>query len=192
MATLLRTPRRTLRAFTENDVDSLVALDGDPEVMRFVNGGRPTSRSAVCEEVLPRLLRRHPRTGLPGYGAAEDRRTGAFLGWFEFHPLDDADPTVVELGYRLRRSAWGRGLATEGARSPVRAGFTDLRVRGVTASTMVVNTRSRRVLEKTGLRQVRVVFEDWPDPIDGAEHGDVEYALTRSEWEESSGPAGRG
>jgi len=92
------------------------------------------------------------------------------------------DPSDVELGYRLLPSAWGRGLATEGARLLVRRAFADLGVHRVVATTMAVNVASRRVLEKAGLRHVDTFFADWPDPIPGAEHGDVVYALTRQEW----------
>jgi hypothetical protein len=42
-------------------------------------------------------------------------------------------------------------------------------------------------MEKAGLRQVRVFHQPWPDPIEGDEHGDVEYALTKSEWERQAG-----
>lgn len=48
---------------------------------------------------------------------------------------------------------------------------------------MTVNTGSRRVMEKAGLRYVRTFFTTWPEgPVEGSEHGDVEYALTRDEW----------
>jgi RimJ/RimL family protein N-acetyltransferase len=60
--------------------------------------------------------------------------------------------------------------------------FTDLGVRRVFADTMTVNAGSRRVLEKCGLTLVRTIPYDGPDPIEGTEHGDVEYALTRDEW----------
>jgi RimJ/RimL family protein N-acetyltransferase len=48
---------------------------------------------------------------------------------------------------------------------------------------MVVHEASRRVMEKSGLRVVRVFHADWPDRIPGDEHGDVEYALDRADWE---------
>jgi RimJ/RimL family protein N-acetyltransferase len=54
---------------------------------------------------------------------------------------------------------------------------------GRAAATMVVNARSRRVMEQCGMRLVRVFHQAWPDTIEGDEHGDVEYALTRAEWE---------
>ena len=84
-----------------------------------------------------------------------------------------------ELGYRLRRSAWGKGYATEGSRALIRKGFTELGVRRVVAETMAVNTASRRVMEKAGLTLVRTFHQEWPDRIPGDEHGDVEYALTQ-------------
>jgi RimJ/RimL family protein N-acetyltransferase len=55
-------------------------------------------------------------------------------------------------------------------------------VERVVATTMTVNRGSRRVMEKVGLRYVRTFHVDWPDPLDGAEFGEVEYALTRDEW----------
>ena len=49
---------------------------------------------------------------------------------------------------------------------------------------MAVNTASRRVMEKVGLTHVRTFHEDWPDPIMGAEEGEVEYALWKADWEQ--------
>ena len=51
---------------------------------------------------------------------------------------------------------------------------------------MVVNVASRRVMEKAGLRFVRIFHQEWPDYIEGEEEGDVEYALLRSEWEQAT------
>jgi RimJ/RimL family protein N-acetyltransferase len=74
------------------------------------------------------------------------------------------------------------GYATEGAKALARSGFAELGVRRVQAQTMTVNSGSRRVLEKVGLRLVRTFHESWHDPIEGAEYSDVEYVLTRQEW----------
>lgn len=179
---LLETERLRLRAFTEADAGHLVALDGDPEVMRFLTGGVPTPADEIRARTLPRLLHDHPGLGTRGYWAAEEKATGTFLGWFEFRPLDDTDPAVVELGYRLNQAAWGRGYATEGSRALIDKGFADLGVERVTANTMTVNHRSRRVMEKSGLTFLRTFHSDWPEPVEGCEHGEVEYALTRADW----------
>ncbi|MFD8289280.1 GNAT family N-acetyltransferase [Streptomyces lavendulae] len=183
MANFLETDRLVLRAFTAADTDRLLALDNDPEVMRFINGGRPTSRRAIETRTVPRLLHDHPCWGTRGYWAALEKTRGTFLGWFEFRPLEEDSPAVVELGYRLNRESWGHGYATEGSRALIRKGFTELEVERVTANTMAVNTRSRRVMEKSGLSFLRHFTGDWPEAIGGSEHGEVEYELTREVWE---------
>ncbi|OEU94382.1 GNAT family N-acetyltransferase [Streptomyces oceani] len=178
----LRTARLRLRPVRESDAEQLAALHGDPEVMRYLGPVRPISPATVRAETVPRMCRYHPGLGGPGYWAAESRDDGSFLGWFEYRPLAEDSGAVVELGYRLRQAAWGLGYATEGARALVRTGFEEWGVRRVTANTMVVNTPSRRVLEKTGLTLRCTYFQDWPEAIEGAEHGEVEYALDRADW----------
>ncbi|WP_030556328.1 GNAT family N-acetyltransferase [Streptomyces exfoliatus] len=185
MSHFLETDRLVLRAFTTADIDHLLALDNDPEVMRFINGGSPTSREAIETRTLPRLLHDYPCWRTRGYWAAQEKSTGTFLGWFEFRPLEEDSPAVVELGYRLNQAAWGHGYATEGSQALVHKGFTDLEVERVTANTMAVNTRSRRVVEKSGLSFIRNRTGDWPEQIEGSEHGEVEYELSRTEWERS-------
>ena len=190
MGVFLETDRLILRRFTEADVDALVELDSDPDVMRCINGGRPTPREEVREDILPAFLAYYERS--PGYGfwAAVEKTTGEFLGWFHLRPPNGAGPGEVELGYRLRRSAWGKGYATEGSRALIDKGFAELGVQRVVAETMAVNLASRRVMEKAGLRLVRTFHQPWPDPIEGDEHGDVEYALSRADWErQAAGPA---
>lgn len=187
MHVFLETDRLVLRRFTEADVDNLVELDSDPEVMRYLTGGRSTPREFVESQMMPRLLSYYER--YPGFGfwVAIEKSTGDFLGWFVFRPpLKDPRPGEIELGYRLRRSAWGKGYATEGSRALVRKGFTEFGVQRVVAFTMAVNAASRRVMEKSGLVFVRTFHQDWPDPIPGTDQGEVEYAVDRADWETES------
>jgi RimJ/RimL family protein N-acetyltransferase len=179
---ILQTQRLTLRQLTEDDTDNLFVLNSDPEVMRYLTGGRPTPREVIRDEVIPFHCAVYERLDRLGTWAAESRTSGEFLGWFHFRPGADADVTNIDLGYRLRRSAWSRGYATEGSLALINMGFTDLGVVRVFGHTMAVNTRSRRVLEKCGLTLVRTTLYDGPDVIEGAEQGEVEYALTRPEW----------
>ncbi len=179
----LETERLVLREFTADDVDNLVELDADPEVMHFISGGRPTSRDEIQQVVLPHMLRFYDESTGMGFWAVEVKTTGEFLGWFHLRPGDGHETTEPELGYRLRRSAWGQGYATEGGRALIDKAFAQLGVRRVLAETMTVHTASRRVMERCGLRLVREFHADWPDRIPGDEHGDVEYAIDREEWE---------
>jgi RimJ/RimL family protein N-acetyltransferase len=178
-AALPVTERLRLRRLTVADVDALVELDSDPEVMRFLSGGRPTPLAVVRDEQVPTVLAQYDRHPGLGRWAALDRGTGDFLGWFALDP--SADGTEAELGYRLRRRTWGRGLATEGSRALVRYALDTVGVRRVWAETMAVNSRSRRVMEKAGLRYVRTFHLRWDAPIPGSEHGEVEYELRRED-----------
>lgn len=180
MTVFCTTERMLLRRFTAEDGDELAALHGDAEVMRFLGDGKPVPAEVVKRETLPSLLSDYDRLGGLGVFAAE--AGGEFLGWFELRPDGPESLDDVELGYRLHRRFWGTGLATEGARALVRLGFTELGVRRVYATTMAVNHPSRRVMEKAGLRHIRTFHEDWPDPIPGSEHGEVEYELLREDW----------
>jgi RimJ/RimL family protein N-acetyltransferase len=179
---ILRTERLALREFTEDDVDNLLDLNSDPEVMRYLTGGRPTPREVIRDEIIPFHLAVYERLDRLGTWAAESATTREFLGWFHFRPGPDGDVTNIDLGYRLRRSAWNKGYATEGSRALINMGFTELGLQRVFAHTLAVNVASRRVLEKSGLRLVHTGPYEGPDVIEGAEHGAVEYALTRAEW----------
>lgn len=162
----METGRLVLRGFVESDVDAVAWLLGEPRVMRYIEDGKPVSRAEVERVVLPKVIG-------GGWWAARVKESGEFIGWFE---LSEVGRGVAELGYRLHPDFWGRGYATEGAAALVEHGRA-VGVRRIVAYTMTVNAGSRRVLEKVGLRYVRTFHEEWPDYIEGAEHGDVEYAL---------------
>lgn len=182
MPVILQTQRLALREFTEDDVGNLFELNSDAEVMRYLTGGRPTTREVLRDEIIPFHLAVYERLDRLGTWAVESSTTGEFLGWFHFRPGPDGDVTNIDLGYRLRRSAWNKGYATEGSRALINMGFTELGVDRVFGHTLAVNTVSRRVLEKSGLTLVRTTPYQGPDVIDGSEHGEVEYALTKAEW----------
>jgi RimJ/RimL family protein N-acetyltransferase len=163
----LTSARLVLRPLQPDDLDLLVVLDRDPGVKQYIDGGQPVVRADVEAAALAALGHRW---------MAFDRQDDAFVGWFGARPTG---PDERELGYRLRRAAWGRGLATEGARVIIETAFSLLGSRRVWAQTMAVNTRSRAVLERCGFRFVRTFHVDWADPLPGAEHGEVEYELLR-------------
>ncbi|MDQ3688520.1 MAG: GNAT family N-acetyltransferase [Chloroflexota bacterium] len=184
MEVVAETDRLIIRHFTDADFDHLSELDADPEVTHFITGGVPE----FDEAMLHAWISQYERWPAHGTFAAIEKATGEFIGWFHLRPGSDGGMVdEPELGYRLRRSSWGMGYATEGSRGLIDRAFTDLGASRVWAETMAVNTGSRRVMEKAGLRIVRSFHADWPIRIPGDEHGDVEYAITRAEWQESRG-----
>jgi len=183
MYIFLETDRLLLRRFTPDDVDLLHELDSDPEVLRYVTGGPPTPRDTIRDDILPAFLGYYARSDGYGFWAALERSSGAFLGWFHFRPAPGSPPDEPELGYRLRRAAWGHGYGTEVSRALIDHGFGALGVRRVVASAAAENIASRRVMEKAGLTLVRAYRITFPDLFAGVEQEDVEYALTRADWE---------
>ena len=190
MRVFLETQRLVLRRFSTADVDNLVQLDADPDVMRFVNGGVPTPRYEIENDFLPAFLAYYDRYEGFGFWAVIEKASGEFLGWFHFRPRPDAAAGEVELGYRLRKPAWGRGYATEGSRALIAKGFTESGVQRVVAEAMTVNVASRRVMEKAGLKLVRATRQALPHPVDGNQHVDVVgYALDKACWQQEQADA---
>lgn len=160
----------TLRPLSTGDVDLLVDLDSDPEVMRYLTNGRPTSYEDMARIVEGSLG--HRWLGFK-------RLTNEFVGWFDLPRTADGE---YEIGYRLRRATWGNGLASEGVYALLAFAFTELGARRVWAQTMAVNARSRRVMERCGMRRVRTFHEYFDDPIPGTEYGEVEYEIRNDDW----------
>ena len=166
----LRTTRLTLAPCSPQDQPDFVALEQDPEVMLFLNGGQPVDRGVTDPDAhfpVPVGIEPHVWTAR--------HPDGAFVGWFCLWPQGDGS---AELGYRLRRATWGQGLAFEGAKMLVDWGFASAGYARITASTMAVNLASRRVMEKIGMTHMRTDFPDFADPIPGAEQGEVWYQIT--------------
>ena len=171
----MNTARLALRPVGPADRADLVALEADPEVMRYLNGGRP-----VPEAGIPDADFLTPRGTEAEVLAAHALATGRFIGWFALFDDGLVDGLrTAELGYRLRREAWGNGYGTEGARALVSEAFDRRAFDRVRAQTMAVNLGSRRVLEKVGFQHVETIFPTFAHPIPGSEQGEVIYEVRR-------------
>ena len=186
MTDFVETDRLVLRQLTADGADLLNELDSDPEVMRHLTGGEPTLPPAVVRErVIPNVLATYERwNGRFGLFAAYERDGGDFIGWFQLRPEREGPLDEVELGYRLRRDAWGKGYATEVARALLDKGFSELGLRKVWAETMAVNLASQKVMEHVGMS----VVEEIPTPddmqgVEGAERGGFRFEITKEQWD---------
>jgi RimJ/RimL family protein N-acetyltransferase len=175
---LLETERMILRRFKETDADNLFALDNDPEVMRFINGGILTPQDVFLRDLFPVFLKYDPQ--YPGYGfwALIEKSSGTFLGWLSFRPITGLQQEVI-IGFRLRKTAWGKGYASEGARAMLNKGFRQMGVERVQATTYQDNLASQCVLEKLGMRLVRRFRYTEQD----LEKSDTFYPGTEGIWE---------
>ncbi|HLX94144.1 MAG TPA: GNAT family N-acetyltransferase [Verrucomicrobiae bacterium] len=170
------------RQFRVEDAQWLFELDSDPEVMRFISKGQSTPLARIQNEIIPRCLEQYRQSPPRGFWAAHLREDDEFIGWFHLRP-DRIAPEETELGYRLKRSVWGRGLATEGSRALVVKAFNEWGYAKVCARTLAGNRASRRVMKKAGLVFEAEFFygEDvlpgWPE----AERRAVKYSVTRAD-----------
>ena len=185
MTPVLETDRLALRQFTDADAPLLFALDSDPEVMRYIGPQYALPDAAAYRDRIHTYFRPYYATGPDfGFWAAEEKATGAFVGWFHLRPALDYRfareagyrAGEFDVGYRLVRAAWGKGYATEVTRALVRRGFAHPAVAAVVAVALVGNRASCRVLEKCGLRKVAEV------PLPDFDMPGAKYAVTRGEF----------
>jgi len=193
---ILLTRRLRLIPLSDEHLESEIRLDADSEVVRFIGNGRPRSREQVEQLHLGRVARGTLLHGL-GFWAGflragspsrpELAGDNGFVGiWIltppkpeQLVPLD----SQAELGYRVMRKYWRQGLAKEGARELLRYGFEDLALQRVFAETMTVNQPSRATMSSVGMRFERTFYQEFEEPIPGSEQGEVEYAITREQWQ---------
>ncbi len=138
-------------------------INSDPAVHEFL--GEDPPRIERIANWVEEINGKYPLGSRRGFWAAEDE-DGEFIGWFHLRPSRDTRET--ELGYRLASGAWGRGLATEGSLALISLAPGER----VIARTMIRNVRSRRVMEKVGMKAVRTFPYSGEGPDDS-----VEYAM---------------
>jgi len=171
----IETTRLRLRRLRPSDEPDLVALDSDPDVMRYV--GSPAgvkSPEETRERVRQRISADH--AGL-GFWRVEGRADGAFYGLGALLRMPTGDD--VELAYRLARRAWGQGIASEAGAALLDHAFRMIGLPRVVAVTYPENRPSQRVLEKLGFVQ----------------HGELDYKGVRATFyvrERSGVPEGDG
>jgi RimJ/RimL family protein N-acetyltransferase len=149
MKPAIETPRLLLRPWCDDDLDEFARLCADPAVMQYISG-RPLMRDEVGTLSAGRL-RQWREIGF-GPWAAIDKASGCWIGEIGLNTLADwPDAHKVEVGWLLRQSWWGRGLATEGALAGLRFGFMEQKLERIISVTVPANVASRRVMEKAGL-----------------------------------------
>ncbi len=181
----LETERLRLRGFTDTDADAqlLFDLDSDPEVMRYIGPfGMPTVE-AYRVRLQTFWLPYYTARPTCGFWAIIEKAADQFLGWIFLRPAPDykfsaeagwTRPSDIEIGYRLRKTAWGRGVMTEAATELVRLTLAEPEVTCIVASALVPNRGSTRVMEKVGMSRIREFA------IPGFDEPCAMYALCRA------------
>ena len=152
---VLETDRLILRTWTQADVDKLAVMNMDPRVMEYFPSTQDYQTTVKLIE--------HSNNLFSQYGfclyATELKETGEMIGFvglnipdFDIPNFKPIQKPIVEMGWRLAFEYWGKGYATEGAKAVLDQGFNTLNLKEIVAFTPFNNLRSRRVMEKIGLK----------------------------------------
>ena len=177
----LTTDRLVLRSWSTPDTDGLFELSNDPEVMRHF----PSMPSREQVEEMVQRHRDNLAAGRPGLYAVHVKASGAFIGFvgLAVPSFEAAFMPCVEIGWRLKRSAWGQGYATEAARACLVHGFETLGLSEVVSFTTVLNEPSQAVMRRLGMHTDPAEDFDHPRVPEGHPvRRHVLYRLTADEW----------
>lgn len=179
------TERLRLLTWDERHVGPFAALSADPEVMRYFLAPQSLEQSRASVEMWKSQF---AAQGWSNW-AVESKESGEFIGFIGLSVPRRQLPfsPCVEIGWRLARQFWGRGLATEGARACLRVAFEELGLQEVVSFTALVNLPSRAVMERIGMRNTGRDFEHPALPVGHGLRPHCLYRITRREWRASAG-----
>lgn len=172
----LTTERLLLREWTAGDLEPFAALNADPAVMEYF----PARLDRAASDLLAGRIRGHFERHGFGLWAVEVPGVTRFAGFTGVQVVPFCEEWV-EVGWRLARSSWGHGYATEAARAAVRYGFDQLGLAEIVSMTVPANVRSWRVMERLGM--TRDPADDFDHPrlaVDSPLRRHVLYRLRRS------------
>lgn len=174
MTVFIETERFILRELREGDAPGMFALDSDPEVHRFL-GNNPVKTIQESEAIIRHVRRQYSENGI-GRWAVADKTSGEFIGWagLKYEKNLRIGLHYYDLGYRLRREFWGRGIASEVARASLQYGFEQLKLPEICAAAHLNNIASNKVLLKMGFT-LKDTFE-----LEGEMHN--WYVLRKADW----------
>lgn len=151
----METSRLILRRWRQEDVAPLAAVNADPVVMRWIGDGSPLDQEQTRARV--EAMEREWESRGFGLFAVEERATGELAGFTGLSVpgfLPEVLP-AVEVGWRLGRPFWGRGLGSEAAHAALRFGFRDRGLQRIVSIAQAGNAASERIMAKLGMRLER-------------------------------------
>ncbi|POZ63531.1 GNAT family N-acetyltransferase [Chromobacterium alticapitis] len=181
----IETERLLLRQWRDSDLAPLTEMNRDPQVMRYFPDLLTPEQSREAWERMRGWIDEH------GWGlwAVEEIASGGFIGLVGLAVPRVALPFMpcVEVGWRLRPQAWGRGYASEAAKRALALAFDELARDEVVSFTSLLNLPSQRVMRRIGMRDAGRDF-DHPSVPEGhplRRHG--LYSLKATEWRDGRG-----
>lgn len=181
---IFKSERLGFRNWKEADLKEFAQLNADSEVMQHFP--KPLTEKETAE-FIQRLQRHYEKNGY-NYFATEILESGELIGFIglAFQEYKTDFTPAVDIGWRLKRSAWGKGFATEGAKKCLEFAFNELNLDKVISTCTVKNAKSEKVMNKIGMEKVREFKH--PNLKDYPEYEDcVCYEINRNMWQQLIG-----
>lgn len=158
--------RLNFRLMDRNDADLFYELDQDPEVMKYINGGNLTTPDEIKNIFIPRLEKYRDKEKGFGLWQVNVKDENKFIGWILVRPMkffsDSPEMNNIEIGWRFKKMAWGKGYATEAAKQVINALSVNPSFAKFSAIALPENRGSIRIMEKLGMQYARTEVEDVP------------------------------
>lgn len=175
MEIFAETERLILREFLPSDDKGMFELDADKEVHRYL-GNNPIEIIEQARQNIEFIRQQYIDNGI-GRWAIIEKSTNDFIGWTGLKLMKELTNNQIghyDLGYRLIKKYWGKGIATESVKASLNYGFDKLKQENIFAMTHIDNLASINVLEKSGLKFMETfdlngMTKNW-------------YKITRNEW----------
>lgn len=161
MAIVFETNRFIARQLELSDRHDMFRLDSDPDVHQYL-GNTPIQSIEQADTIIHSIQDQYARLGV-GRLAIIDKTTNEFMGWAGLKKLEEPynnQVNVYDLGYRLLKEHWGKGVATETARGSLAYGFDQLQLEKITAMADCANKGSNHVLTKLGMQFIETFMLD--------------------------------
>jgi RimJ/RimL family protein N-acetyltransferase len=174
------TARLRMRQWRAADRGPFAAINADPIVMEHFPSPLTREQSDATVDHCERFLGEH------GWGpwAAEIKATGELIGFVGLNiPSNDLPVSpCVEVLWRLARTHWNHGYATEAARGALYIGFEVAQLEQIVAFTVIANHRSQSVMKRLGMTRDADTFEHPSIPAGHALRSHCNFRLTRENW----------
>ena len=174
----IETDRLILRNLESKDAQGMFELDSDPEVLIYL-GGNPLTSIEQSKEIIKNVHKQYEKNGI-GRWAIIEKSTNEFVGWtgLKYEEKVRKEFSYYDLGYRLKKKFWGKGIATETALISLDYGFNDLNLEKICATAHSKNIGSNKVIQKMGFTLIDAIqIDDTPCNW---------YELSNANWQKNS------
>lgn len=170
----IETKRLIIRTITEDDTQGIFELDADPQVHQYL-GKKPIKSMEEATAIVQYIRNQYKNYGI-GRWAVIDKENNEFIGWsgLKYETQVRSNFNYYDLGYRLKKKYWGKGIATETALLSLSYGFEKMNLSEIYAGADIDNIASNKVLQKVGLKFIETFM------YDNAPHN--WYKITKNDW----------